>query len=59
MKNIKFMQTFQADDHLDENGPYLTLLKILLFLFMLHDLLVQISIIGVLHDYTAITKMLP
>lgn len=59
MQNIKFMQTFQANDHLYKNSPYLVLLEKLFLLFMLDYFLVEISVIGVLHDYTEIRSILP
>ena len=52
MQNIMSMQTLQAQQHLYKNIPNLILLKKSLRFLMINDLLVQIPIIGKLHNDT-------
>ena len=53
MENIKVMQPFEAQSHMNQSFPNGLLVKCSIVLLMGNDFLVKISIIKKLHDYAA------
>lgn len=50
MKYIEIMKCFEADDGLNENTPNLIFLKELFLLLVVDYLLVEVTVVGKLHD---------
>ena len=50
MEDVEVMQSLQSDDSLDEHGPNLAFLEELLPLLALDYLLVEVTVVGELHD---------
>jgi hypothetical protein len=50
MENIQSVQSFESDDCLDEHTPYFMLLEELFLLFMIDNLLIEVSVVCELHD---------
>lgn len=53
MEDVEVVQCLQSQHCLDEDAPDLALLEQFLPLLVLHDLLIQIPIVGELHDDAA------
>lgn len=51
MKNVESMEGTHAADGLYEYAPYLIFFEELFLLFMVDNLLIKVTIIGILHDY--------
>lgn len=58
MHDLDLMHSLQTAHRLNENLPNLTLLDVSLLLFVLHDLLENVAIVGQLHDYAERLRLL-
>ena len=50
MKNVQCVQCLESDDSLYQYTPNLALLEEFFFLLAVYDLLVEVSVISILHD---------
>jgi len=50
MQDAKLMQSSKPTNSLNQNAPYLTFLEKFFFLFMVYYLLIEVTIVGELHN---------
>ena len=50
VEDVEVVQLLESDDRLDQHAPDLAFLEVFLLLFALNDLLVEVSVVGELHD---------
>ena len=59
MKNIEFMQIFQADGYIDESPPNNFLVELSVSLLVVDNFLVEVAVVRKLHDYTGLKPKVP
>lgn len=59
MQNIEFVQTFQSHHNLNKHPPYILFLKLSVGFLVLNYLLIEVSIVGELHNNATLWKILP
>lgn len=59
MEDVELVQSLEPPCDLDEHPPNLLFLKSLSVLLSFADLLIQVSVIGILHNDTSLLNTLP
>ena len=59
VKNLELMQCLKPEYNLNQNRPNFCFLEELLFLFSFNYLLIEVSIVGELHNDTDLEKTVP
>ena len=57
MENIEFVEVSESDDDLNENSPDFGFLEEVFLFFVVDDFLVEISVIGELHDDASLVNI--